>query len=123
MDEIIDEHKPSDDLVVVFNNNKSEILADKKSKYLEALLSKDEKYSIKPLQELIDNEPNIIPIPDGFDDIDEYILYYNAVNDAMKDHLGQKPSTYIRETKKIHRNDFCLCGSGKKYKFCCLNNH
>ena len=23
---------------------------------------------------------------------------------------------------KIHRNDLCLCGSGKKYKYCCINN-
>jgi hypothetical protein len=23
---------------------------------------------------------------------------------------------------KLGRNDFCLCGSGKKYKKCCLNN-
>lgn len=25
------------------------------------------------------------------------------------------------KTKKIGRNDVCSCGSGKKYKFCCLN--
>jgi len=25
--------------------------------------------------------------------------------------------------KKIGRNDTCPCGSGKKYKKCCLNNH
>ena len=28
---------------------------------------------------------------------------------------------YVRETPKIGRNDPCLCGSGKKYKKCCLN--
>ncbi len=27
---------------------------------------------------------------------------------------------YVRETKKIGRNDPCPCGSGKKYKNCCL---
>lgn len=28
--------------------------------------------------------------------------------------------TYIRETKKVGRNDPCPCGSGKKYKHCCM---
>lgn len=30
-----------------------------------------------------------------------------------------KPSTYVRENKKIGRNDPCPCGSGRKYKQCC----
>ena len=29
--------------------------------------------------------------------------------------------TYTREEAKISRNSPCLCGSGKKYKRCCLN--
>jgi yecA family protein len=29
--------------------------------------------------------------------------------------------TFYRETPKIGRNDPCFCGSGKKYKKCCLN--
>jgi preprotein translocase subunit SecA len=28
--------------------------------------------------------------------------------------------TYVRSTPKIGRNDPCPCGSGKKYKKCCL---
>ncbi|MGC8519180.1 MAG: SEC-C metal-binding domain-containing protein [Steroidobacteraceae bacterium] len=32
--------------------------------------------------------------------------------------LGQEP--YLRETLKVGRNDPCPCGSGKKYKKCCL---
>ena len=28
-------------------------------------------------------------------------------------------STYVRDNKKIGRNDQCHCGSGKKYKHCC----
>lgn len=31
------------------------------------------------------------------------------------------PTTYFRDSKKIGRNDPCPCGSGKKYKKCCLN--
>jgi hypothetical protein len=30
--------------------------------------------------------------------------------------------TYKRESPKIHRNEKCSCGSGKKYKNCCINN-
>ncbi len=28
---------------------------------------------------------------------------------------------YVRSGKKIGRNDPCPCGSGKKYKHCCMN--
>jgi hypothetical protein len=30
--------------------------------------------------------------------------------------------TYVRKQPKIGRNDPCPCGSGKKYKKCCMNN-
>lgn len=33
----------------------------------------------------------------------------------------QNSAPYQRETPKIGRNDPCFCGSGKKYKHCCLN--
>lgn len=33
-----------------------------------------------------------------------------------------KPTTYVRENKKIGRNDPCPCGSGLKYKQCCGKN-
>jgi preprotein translocase subunit SecA len=32
----------------------------------------------------------------------------------------KKQETYRRESAKIGRNDLCPCGSGKKYKNCCL---
>lgn len=31
------------------------------------------------------------------------------------------PETYVRPQPKVGRNDPCPCGSGKKYKKCCLN--
>ena len=30
-----------------------------------------------------------------------------------------KPSTFRRDEPKVHRNDPCPCGSGKKHKKCC----
>jgi len=41
-------------------------------------------------------------------------IYAPARNDVPS------PETFIREDKKIERNDPCPCGSGKKYKKCCL---
>jgi uncharacterized protein YecA (UPF0149 family) len=31
-----------------------------------------------------------------------------------------KPRTYKRKTPKVGRNELCPCGSGKKFKHCCL---
>lgn len=39
-----------------------------------------------------------------------------------KDKNPFKPITIIREAIKIGRNEQCPCGSGKKYKRCCLNS-
>jgi yecA family protein len=38
--------------------------------------------------------------------------------DLPYDYEPQTP--YVRETPKVGRNDPCPCGSGKKYKMCCL---
>ncbi len=35
--------------------------------------------------------------------------------------FAQKPDTYRRPDPKIGRNDPCPCGSGRKYKHCCLD--
>lgn len=43
---------------------------------------------------------------------------FEAMAKAWKDAHTQK----IREYKKIGRNDLCPCGSGKKYKNCCLDS-
>ena len=33
----------------------------------------------------------------------------------------KKSMTFVREDKKVYPNDPCPCGSGKKYKKCCMN--
>jgi len=35
--------------------------------------------------------------------------------------MDRKVNTTIVKDKKIGRNEPCLCGSGKKYKKCCIN--
>ena len=39
---------------------------------------------------------------------------------AARKALGIILKPYVREGAKIQRNDLCPCGSGKKYKNCCL---
>lgn len=36
--------------------------------------------------------------------------------------MQRKPKQMVREYEKIGRNDLCPCGSGKKYKKCCLSS-
>lgn len=36
-------------------------------------------------------------------------------------HDWEDPEPYVRSSKKVGRNDPCPCGSGKKYKHCCMN--
>ena len=42
-------------------------------------------------------------------------------NAAPKPEDARKPETFRREQPKVGRNDPCPCGSGKKYKNCCMN--
>lgn len=41
--------------------------------------------------------------------------------DETPDYLNSLYESYQREEPKIGRNDPCLCGSGKKYKKCCMD--
>jgi SEC-C motif len=40
--------------------------------------------------------------------------------DLAKEALNDAPAPHVRAAPKISRNDPCPCGSGKKYKKCCL---
>lgn len=44
---------------------------------------------------------------------------YNRANTGSCE--GAKP--YVHQKQPQQRNDLCACGSGKKYKHCCLKNH
>jgi hypothetical protein len=54
---------------------------------------------------------------DDADDLDEEVdfLDRNGRSSSL-----QRPLPPRREAIKVGRNDPCPCGSGKKYKFCCL---
>lgn len=38
----------------------------------------------------------------------------------FEDGKGVKPQQFVRKEAKIRPNDRCICGSGRKYKKCCL---
>lgn len=45
---------------------------------------------------------------------------YSQTREDFKNHPESYHPTTIKNTNKIGRNDPCPCGSGKKYKKCCL---
>jgi uncharacterized protein DUF1186/SEC-C motif-containing protein len=59
------------------------------------------------------NEEVYLPGPEDQDDDDDG-------GDDPRDPWLSPPVTYVRETPKVGRNDPCPCGSGKKYKRCCM---
>ena len=40
---------------------------------------------------------------------------------ARDDFLERKPAPFLRTEKQVGRNDPCPCGSGKKFKKCCMS--
>ena len=42
--------------------------------------------------------------------------------DMLTDSIMESRSSNLNKNPKIGRNDSCPCGSGKKYKKCCINN-
>jgi peptide deformylase len=41
--------------------------------------------------------------------------------DGVKENIVEKDFRTVRKAYEVGRNDLCICGSGKKYKKCCLN--
>jgi uncharacterized protein YchJ len=50
----------------------------------------------------------------------ELICYDRAVYGECEQEL-MKQEPIVNEGKKVGRNDKCPCGSGKKFKRCCIN--
>lgn len=91
-----------------------------------AMLEQKETYSRKEeILNLTDRYKQIISTwPDYMEDDDDVPIempssYYQDEMNYFLEHNDGQP---IIKDKKIGRNDPCPCGSGKKYKKCCLNN-
>jgi len=67
----------------------------------------------------------VIIIDNNFIDF-EYFIYENKDNEVIQKKLDGLKEYRLKQTlniqKKIGRNEICPCGSGKKYKRCCLKN-
>ena len=53
------------------------------------------------------------------EDFDPEMFDANHINESLK-YAGARPGFAVVRPRKIGRNDPCPCGSGKKYKKCCL---
>ncbi|MGN7612461.1 SEC-C metal-binding domain-containing protein [Magnetococcales bacterium HHB-1] len=51
----------------------------------------------------------------------QYRIRWTAPKDDKLPTSASDTQTYMRETPKVGRNDPCPCGSGRKFKKCCLN--
>ena len=47
--------------------------------------------------------------------------YTRALSESFKDTASCKPKPIVRPGSRLNRNEPCPCGSGQKYKKCCLN--
>jgi hypothetical protein len=47
--------------------------------------------------------------------------YVRALKDAFEDATSGKAKPIVRPGSRLKRNDPCPCGSGKKYKKCCMD--
>ena len=45
----------------------------------------------------------------------------DSFNDQLPLFSNERPAPVVRDSPKVGRNDPCPCGSGKKYKKCCLH--
>lgn len=54
--------------------------------------------------------------------IPHYVLYGYSPNELFKIELKERQNEQeLKKKQKVGRNDPCPCGSGRKYKHCCLN--
>jgi len=49
---------------------------------------------------------------------EEFAGFGDAEDVAQADQDGEEHTPYVRQERKVGRNEPCPCGSGKKYKQC-----
>ena len=70
------------------------------------------------------HQKEILPLSERYKDITETWTAYNDKNEVKPrafDNYPEPQALPLRTEPKIGRNAPCPCGSGKKYKMCCLN--
>jgi preprotein translocase subunit SecA len=78
------------------------------------------------IQKDIQKEPNytykrtLMSVQERYEEITSTWAGYTGDDFSFNDYSYGQEQPYVSEPK-IGRNDPCPCGSGKKYKKCCLN--
>lgn len=74
------------------------------------------------LADAIDPAELLVAIPEVAEQLPWMMMNYAECGCLLAEILEEaEQEPYQREQPKIGRNDVCFCGSGKKYKHCCLN--
>ena len=71
---------------------------------------------------LLEFEDEAIHLVQAIIVISEYLYRLREIELMIKGHIPIIPHETTKVSKKIGRNDPCPCGSGKKFKKCCLGN-
>lgn len=90
--------------------------------YAYAMASRNEKIPVMWISLKYDNTNKLISVSGrkcSLTDLDE--VEKARINQYGKEKAKDWVELHKRSHKKIGRNDYCPCGSGKKYKKCCLN--
>ncbi|ACL04319.1 SEC-C motif domain protein [Desulfatibacillum aliphaticivorans] len=76
----------------------------------------------KAYKERMERFNSRLEAPAALDPVDHPPITYKEDGDGNNDYYDDEPvDTVKREAPKIGRNAKCPCGSGKKYKKCCMN--
>lgn len=103
------------------------LLRDEDANYLESALSDTSNFGMAKSFVMSGQEA-------GFDmtdpdDVNRFMLVYNAAllekrasetPKASPSPSPQRPATIHRQSQRVGRNDPCPCGSGRKFKKCCM---
>ncbi len=92
-----------------------------KKLYSTSLQKNDAKYLLGEIDEAIKlNENNDEPNGSYLEERKPWRQHYNHLETVIEKHRLENTKLEIPKKKKLGRNDSCHCGSGKKYKKCCL---
>lgn len=134
--EEIEENKPENLMDSKEAQDIIQFLEKRKVRFAEEAVFTMILYIMSAPQLNVDDFMNLIKI--DFEDIDEaneylqlimnlhnniphYALYGYSPNELMKIKIEKRKLEENKKKEKIGRNDPCPCGSGKKYKKCCMN--
>lgn len=86
-------------------------------------IQKDPDVELKSLDSSFEPEPyNYVPAPAIVSKMETLVAERKEFL-AERERLAKMPKKpFVREEPRVGRNDPCPCGSGKKYKKCCMKN-